>query len=417
MASTTNKTSGKPVEYHLRLIVSADSVDATLRITPGFAPDEMNAEAIYRYLDTKGVRRASISADAVDRILDLAAEAQTSEIDDPVEETIASGEPPEHGRDATISLEPDLAAAFEEINERQRLFELRRRQGFTEPEAGADVDEASNADGEEAIDFRAKSAFVIVPSGRTLGRFEPALPGKDGEDVFGGAIPAKGGKSLAIQLAAGVRRGSGDTLVATNAGRLIFNDREIRVERRLEIRGAVDYSTGHVDFPGDVKIARGIKDRFRVEAAGDVEIDDLVEAADIACRGSLKIDGGMTGRDKGTIHAGRDLTANYLDCVSGVVGVRLVIAREINNCAFSVEGKVESPSAVLLGGTLRAAHRVELSQIGGRGGVRSDLYLGVVDALEEKLVSLSGTLRTVHAMRAKSTSELETLESNIAKLT
>ena len=52
-----------------------------------------------------------------------------------------------------------------------------------------------------------------------------------------------------------------------------------KVSNTLEIDQNVDFSTGNIDFPGNVIVHRSVKDCFTVKARDDIEVRGLIEAA------------------------------------------------------------------------------------------------------------------------------------------
>ncbi len=57
----------------------------------------------------------------------------------------------------------------------------------------------------------------------------------------------------------------------------------------------MDFSTGNIDFEGDVRVLKGIRDIFEVRATGNIEVGGLIEASTIDAGGSVFAKGGMAG--------------------------------------------------------------------------------------------------------------------------
>ena len=115
------------------------------------------------------------------------------------------------------------------------------------------------------MDFKAISPFRMVRKGDILARISPRVEGVAGIDVMGAVVPhgkspgssPKPGKNTLV---------AGDTVVAGADGRFVSGEESFWVSEVLEIRGDVDYSTGHIDFPGDVIVQGQIKQGFKVKA-------------------------------------------------------------------------------------------------------------------------------------------------------
>ena len=84
-------------------------------------------------------------------------------------------------------------------------------------------------------------------------------------------------------------------LIATQDGHLTFAHEAFQVSPLLEIQGDVDYSTGNIDFSGDVHICGDVRENFTVHAQGTVTVDGLVEAATVEAGGDLVIARGVVG--------------------------------------------------------------------------------------------------------------------------
>lgn len=389
-----------------RLVLDEQKTVASVRLEPGYAPAEVTPEAIVAVLDGRGIRRAIIDHAGIERLCAAAAPGPATA----VEEIVARSTPPTDGLDAVLTLAPGIRARFDALEERKRRLQERLR-------GNGDLESAADAPGDATVDFRTQSAFVIVPKGEIIGTVSEPTTGVDGEDVFGKAALARSGRSLKDTLGANLVRRADGTVAAEKPGRLIIEGNAVRVATTLEILGPVDYATGNVDFPGDVSVTKGMRDHFQIRAEGSVILHDLVEASTIDCRGGLTVTAGIVGRGKGKISVGGDVSANYLDNIEGVIEGALRIAREINACRLRVGGSIDSPSAVLIGGETVASQRVELAQVGGEGGVRTELILGALDELEGYLAPVASVTERVTSAAAKAKRELEDLERNITKLT
>ena len=107
--------------------------------------------------------------------------------------------------------------------------------------------------------------------------------------------------------------------IAQTAGVLQFRANKITISQALVIDDYVDFSTGNIDFDGDVQVRRGVRDKFRIRATGKVEVQGLIEAAHIETGGDFEAATGMAAKETGRVQIGGSLTAKYLECVHGTV--------------------------------------------------------------------------------------------------
>lgn len=364
------------LERCLRFILDEDATAATLKLDPGYATDDATPEGLLAYLDSKTVSHQAIDRAAVDA---LAAAAQ-HDPESPHEAVVARGTAPIHGEDARFDYVPRIRDELEAI-ERRRAAARKRNPAAVEIRV-------DGPDGER-IDFYNQSAFVIVRARDPIGRIKPPTDGTDGLDIFGNAIPSKRGKNPDIRIGSGLNKGNDDQIIATAGGRLISDISSIQVETELDIQGYVDFSTGNVRFPGPVTVRKGVRDRFEIHAEGPVRIFDLVEAATIQTSASLTLDGGMAGREQGQVRIEGDVTARYLDGVNGFVRGELRIDRELSSCSLDIGGRLECPSLTVRGGRLRCGQRVDIAQLGGEGGLPTDLFIGALPHLDEVAANLA----------------------------
>lgn len=358
------------VERSLKLILDETGVACRLRIDQGSNLEELDLGSAMAFLDARGVVRTLIERDAVTSLINAArAEPQKAH-----EGPVAQGTQPRPGQDARFEFSPEIAQQFEKIEQRAEAL---RKSPAAKPGSPGEVPADS------PVDFYNVSAFVIVRRSARIGRVRPATAGIPGSDVHGDPIDAQNGKDLTLKIGEGLQLNEDNEVVADVDGRLVHQKNEIRVEETLRVDGNVDFSTGNIDFPGDVDILAGVRDRFKVASAGSVHVKDLVEAADLSVEQDLTFSTGMAGRDIGTLHVGGALRARYLDGVTGTVDGPCVIDREINNCDLTLRSSFESPGCVIRGGTVSVSKRVDTGEVGGRGGVHTNLRLGWVPELEE----------------------------------
>ena len=208
----------------------------------------------------------------------------------------------------------------------------------------------------------------MVTDGQIVGHVHEPANGQDGIDIFGRTIAAKPGNPVSLKLDKSVALSGDGRLVAKSTGALRRSNAEIGIQELLEIPGDVDFSTGNIDFGGDVLIKGGVGDRFGVRATGDIEIHGLVEGAQIRCGGTLIAKSGVAGWGSGRVEVAADLIARFLNHVCGVVKRDLLVEREVINCELIIRGGAHIPSGAVIGGTLEVAGALEVAALGSNGG-------------------------------------------------
>lgn len=398
---------GRSFEHCLRFTLDEHKVVATLRLEPGWASDELTSDAILSYLDSKAVLRRCVDTAAVD---DIVAEA-LKDPDEPHERVIARGTPVEHGLDGRFEFVTHIALLKEQIEHRARAARSRK---FMDQVDRTEPPPSGEETGDDPIDFYNLSSFIVVGPDEPIGRIEPPTSGTDGEDVYGNSIPATRGQHTEIKAGPGTKDDGSGFVIAAHAGKLDYEGLEIRVEPTLEIKAAVDFSTGNIDFPGDVLVRGGVRDRFEVKAGGRLTINDLVEAASLATLADLEMHAGMTGRGRGRIEIGGNARARYLDSVSGTVGGDLTIDRELNNCDLLIKRRLEASACTVRGGRIRVGQRAELASLGGAGEIETELLLGALPAIDTVAHTLFLIVDEISEVFAAASERLEKLRGSDA---
>ncbi|MEW6202376.1 MAG: FapA family protein, partial [bacterium] len=168
-----------------------------------------------------------------------------------------------------------------------------------------------------SVDFYELNVVQNVRAGEPLAIKTPPTPGKDGINVFGETIPAKQGKDIPFPAGKNVEFSSENPnmLIAEIAGQPRLQQNRIHVLPVYEVQGDVDFSTGNINFVGDVIVTGGVLEGFTVKADANITIMGPVGGAYLDAGGSVFLNKGMHGQDKGSITAGEDVTAKFLEHV------------------------------------------------------------------------------------------------------
>jgi len=316
---------------------------------------------------------------------------------------ISRGELPEHGEDGWLELKPRFDPNIE-ANDKPDAAD----RAETDP-----VDD----DSRDGVDHRDRSAFALVEVGERIGTLHPPKPGIDGRSVTGETIPAKQGKPVVLNVDESVLVRDNGSIESAMSGVVQVEGRKIRVLQKLEIHGSVDFSTGNIDFPGDVSVGKSVKDCFRVEARRDIEIRGLVEAASIHAGRDLRLHGGAACREKGTLFAERDIEARYLNECDVKAGRRLAVKNEVINAHITVGADMISPNCTIIGGTTYVTGQCEIAELGSERNIPTLVTLGRERDANMLADQAQILLRTIRDRLDKNQTEHDQLQKNAAKLT
>lgn len=350
----------------VRVAISADRLTASVIIQPGLEPDFLTPDLVNTLLEQAAVVRTRERDEAVEA---LVARARRHP-DQPAQAVVARGTEPVHGGPGRF--EPATRPA---------------------PPPAADTG---------ATDHYQRSPFHVVHAGERVGTLFPPADGADGVDVTGKTLSSRRGAPAPVRFDDSVTIDRSGAVTANFPGIVVFKESFLRILDTLKIDGYVDFSTGNIDFPGHVGVARGIRDCFSVRTGRSLTVHDLVEAARIQTGEDAFLERGMAAREKGSLVVGRDLHAKYLDNVEGRIGRDAFIIKEAANCHLHVGRHFLGPACTFVGGELFAGS-IELAQAGSRAGVTTALVLGRAAEIEERAARLAHAVvpmrRRVEALR------------------
>ena len=228
------------------------------------------------------------------------------------------------------------------------------------------------------VDYASISFIQNAQEGDTICRIIAPTKGEGGKTVLGQELSARDGTPATVPKGRNTALNeAGDALLATKTGHVEFNGRTFQVKPVLDIEGNVDYSTGHINFLGDVHIHGDICTGFTVRAMGSITVDGVVEAATVEAGSDLVIVKGAQGDERAVLRASHSIYAKYLEncCVYAMEDLH---ADCIINCDVYCDGVVEvrSGRSTIIGGSIRAAHEVSAGVIGSRSECHTNVALG-----------------------------------------
>ncbi|MFM7053078.1 MAG: DUF342 domain-containing protein [Planctomycetota bacterium] len=236
--------------------------------------------------------------------------------------------------------------------------------------------EVEGEDGVAPVDHYNRVKRLKVAAGQPLGVLAPPGEGSDGRDVCGRNIAARRGRKLALQPDGTVQVEADGTIRALKDGVLSLARLRIAIVDSLEVAGAVDFSTGNIDFVGSVKVADGVRDNFTLRATGDVTVRGLVEAADLVIGGDCTCERGVAARNSGHLLVDGSLEAAYLNGVRGRVRGSVRLDREIVGCELLVGGDLSVARGAIVGGALVVGGALKAASIGTEGGAKTTVRIG-----------------------------------------
>lgn len=263
--------------------------------------------------------------------------------------TLAKGKPARNGKDGQIIEHFDRAV--------ERKFEV---------------------DEHDRVDYLSLHFFQSVEAGDVI--CEAVLPtrGEPGRTVLDQEISAKDGKEAPLTRGKNTEISEdGTKLLASQAGHVEYVGKGFQVKAVLDIPENVDYSTGNINYMGDVHIHGRVCSGFSVRAAGNITVDGVVESADIEAGGDLIVAKGIVGNTDSVVRAEGSVFAKYLE--NCIVHARENLQADciVNSEVYSDgEIQVRSGRGIIVGGRIRAAKQVSAKTVGTKSESQTRIYLG-----------------------------------------
>ncbi|SHJ68647.1 DUF342 domain-containing protein [Tepidibacter formicigenes] len=212
-----------------------------------------------------------------------------------------------------------------------------------------------------------------VKKGDYLGEKIPATQGIPGKTIQNTLLPPKPGRDKLLHFdrktVGEFKEGEKITLRALIDGAVSYDNGKISILNHLIIHGDVGYETGNIDFNGYVTIKGTVCDDFTVIADKDISIEgDLGIGAInkiISKNGDIYIKGGISGKGKAIIQAGKSVFVKYSNSCT-------INAEESINIGFySIDSILSSKTIIvdpekgrIIGGEINAYAKVVTNTIG-----------------------------------------------------
>lgn len=266
-----------------------------------------------------------------------------------------------------------------------------------------------------------------VEVGDWLGAKTKPLPGVPGETVIGRELPARAGRDYRLKFdpKSVLEIDEGDKIVlrAKKEGAVKFENGKIMVHNHLVIPGDVDYETGNIRFDGDVTIKGTVKDKFLVEATGDISIESEngigAVGKIVSKKGSIYIKGGINGRSEALVIAKDSIFVKYVN------ESHLIAQNIINIGLYAIDSTLKADKLVmdpfkgrLIGGEVEVEHKIIAGSIGNKNERRTKIVVKGFERsnIKKRLEGIKVEFQDVISTTSRLKRQLEIFENNMDKL-
>lgn len=235
------------------------------------------------------------------------------------------------------------------------------------------------------VNFHHINAFTIVKQGQYIGDIIPELPGVDGINLMGEKIPCIKKTVNNLKIGSNISSSNG-RLYADIDGAFKVVDNRIMIDKVLYIKEDVDYSTGDINFTGDVFVNNSIREGFIVECERDLFVTDSIEPTYINCGNDITVKHGIYGSNKYVVEAGGNINALHAENARLNCKGCITIQKGVINCEFNtLDTLVIEKTASIVGGRYHIQNGIIAGNIGNPKGKETYIYLGTDYIIEKKL--------------------------------
>jgi uncharacterized protein (DUF342 family) len=336
-AKSTSKVQG------FQLVVADDRLSVVLSCEPDFAASAEAIDAIRSELNDKGIKK-SFEVEALNKALSDAASTQSGLSNF----VLVQGIEPTPAQDARLEWSRDFFAK------------------------GYYVDPVTHL-----VDYHRRAASKAVAKDDVLAVVHPSQPGRNAEDVFGKILGTARPKELDVRAGQHVIWDEkAHNFRAECAGLVRLNGKLIEVLDVMQVSGDVGPESGNIDHGGSVQISGGVGSEFQVKALGDIEINDVVGAADIECGGDLHAKKGIRSAAGKKIVVKGSVHAKYIEQGTIMADGDIVVEAEIVDSTIRTSGRLICNGRIQ-GGDAMAAGGIEVDEVGTRSETHTVLIAGV----------------------------------------
>lgn len=236
-----------------------------------------------------------------------------------------------------------------------------------------------------SVDFFHLNTINHCRQGEVLARLIPEDPGEFGENILGAKIKPREIKRETL-------RGSQNTYLSEDRKELLssVNGHVVLVEDKVFVSNVyqvenVDNSTGDIEYEGSVEIHGNVSTNFTVKAKGNIVVDGVVEGAYLEAGGDIIIARGMNGMSKGTLNAGGNVVAKFLEnatvTAAGYVSTESILHSTV---MAGTEVTVDGKKGFIVGGRVSATNLIQVKTLGSPMGAATMIEVGTDPAVKIK---------------------------------
>ena len=239
-------------------------------------------------------------------------------------------------------------------------------------------------------DYRNMNLVHAVAKGEVLCVVHPPTPGEPGCTLTGIPLPTRAGRPAAPPRGRNITVSpDGQKYLAAVDGQFKRHGSNMDILEEFQVQKDVDYSIGNIKFAGSVTIRGNVLSGFSVESGGDVEIFGTVEKASVTAAGNIVLHGGMVGQGSGSLRAGGDIFAKYVESANIYAGGTVTaecIMHSLTRAGVGIE--LIGRKGLLIGGSAKAREFVKTGTVGSAFATPTEIEVGSDPRQNDRLAKI-----------------------------
>lgn len=270
-----------------------------------------------------------------------------------------------------------------------------------------------NEDG--TVDFHQLDMIPKIEQGQVLATLTPADKGVAGTDVYGNRLMPKKVKEKKLRHGMNIHLSDdGLTMYADVSGHASVADEQVFVSDTYEVPADVSAATGDINYNGNVEVKGNVMTGYKIEAAGDIVVNGVVEGATLIAGGQIIIKRGVQGMAKGCLKAQGEIVSKFLEncdvrSESSITTDAIMHSHVESGQKIVVSGK----RGLITGGAIRASKSIEAKTVGSTMGTATELEVGVDPGLLGRYHEIEGELKSLEENHTKMQQIVTLLEKKL----
>ena len=260
---------------------------------------------------------------------------------------------------------------------------------------------------DDSVNYHNKGIIDYVSKGDIVAKVTAATEGTKGSNVHGEELPAEKGEVIPLPFNKTIAFADDkQNLIALNSGHPIFKNNQLEIQTAFEILN-VDYSTGNIDYKGNLLVLENIRSGFDVKTDGNLEVRGAIHHTNSYVKGNIVCRGGKIPGEEDSIIAEGDIAIEYIEGGTVTSGDTITVKEHIINSQITAKTAIicKRKDALIVGGTIKAGELIQTFDLGSAHETETNVILDNVSEKIAKLKEAEGQLRENQKLLAKGLSD------------